>query len=50
MVIYVHYANIHSKMDKISPDLDVIGTSAMQNVLIITRILTWAETSNTSVQ
>ena len=43
MEISVHYANMLSRMDRILQHSDVTGISAMQNVLIITKILKWVE-------
>ena len=50
MGMFAHYANIHSKMDRMLQHSDVIDIDAMQNVLIITRILTWEETDYTYAQ
>ena len=45
-----HYANMFWKMIKISQHSDATGISAIQNVLIITRILIWEETAYTYAQ
>jgi hypothetical protein len=50
MEIYAHFANMLLKMDRILQHSDVTGISAMQNVLIITRILIWVETGYTFAQ
>ena len=50
MEIYAHFANMLLKMVQMLQHSDVTGIDAMQNVLIITRILTWVETDNTFAQ
>ena len=50
MEISAHYANMLLKMDRMLQHSDVIDIDAMQNVLIITRILTWEETDYTYAQ
>jgi hypothetical protein len=50
MEIYAHFANMPLKMVQMLQHSDVTGIGAMQNVLIITRILTWVETDNTFAQ
>ena len=50
MEIYAHFVNMLLKMDRILQHSDVTGISAMQNVLIITRILIWVETDYTYAQ
>jgi len=47
---FAHYANIHSKMGRMSPDLDAIGIGVIKNALIITRTLTWEEIDSTYAQ
>jgi hypothetical protein len=50
MVMFAHFVNMLLKMAKILQHSDVTGISATQNVLIITRILTWVETDYTYAQ
>ena len=50
MGISAHYANMPSKMDKMWQLLDVTGISAIQNVLIIIKTLTWEEIAYTYAQ
>ena len=50
MEIYAHFANMLLKMVQMLQHSDVTGIDAMQNVLIITRILIWVETDYTYAQ
>jgi hypothetical protein len=50
MEIYAHFANMLLKMVQMLQHSDVTGIGVMQNVLIITRILTWVETDNIFAQ
>ena len=50
MEMFVHFANMLLQMVKMLQHSDVTGIGAMQNVLTITRILTWGETDCTYVQ
>ena len=50
MEISAHYASMLLKMIKMSQHSDATGISAIQNVLIITRILIWEETYYTYAQ
>ena len=50
MEIYAHFANMLLKMVQMLQHSDVTGIGAMQNVLIITRILTWEEAEYTYAQ
>jgi len=50
MEMFVHFVNMLLRMVKMLQHSDVTDIGAMQNVLIITRILTWGETDYTSVQ
>ena len=50
MEISAHYASMLLKMIKMSQHSDATGISAIQNVLIITRILKWVETDYTYAQ
>ena len=50
MVMFVHFVNMLLKMVKMLHHSDVTGIGAMQNVLIITRILIWVETDYTFAQ
>ena len=45
-----HYASMLLKTIKMSQHSDATGISAIQNALIITRILTWEETDCTYAQ
>ena len=50
MEMFVHFVNMHLQLVKMLQHSDVTGIGAMQNVLTITRILTWVETDYTYVQ
>ena len=50
MEMFVHFVNMLLRMVKMLQHSDVTGIGAMQNVLTITRILTWVETDYTYVQ
>ena len=50
MEMFVHFVNMLLRMVKMLQHSDVTGIGAMQNVLTITRILTWGETDCTYVQ
>ena len=45
-----HYASMLLRMIRMSQHSDATGISAIQNALIITRILTWVETDYTYAQ
>ena len=45
-----HYANMLLKTIRMSLHSDATGINAIQNALIITRILTWEETDYTYAQ
>ena len=50
MEMFVHFVNMHLQLVKMLQHSDVTGIDAMQNVLTITRTLTWEETDCTYVQ
>ena len=50
MEMFVHFVNMLLRMVKMLQHSDVTGIGVMQNVLSITRILTWGEIDYTSVQ
>ena len=50
MGISAHYASMLLKIDRMLQHSDVIDIDVMQNVLIITRILTWEEAEYTYAQ
>ena len=50
MEMFVHFVNMLLLMVKMLQHSDVTGIGAMQNVLEITRILTWVEADYTYVQ
>ena len=50
MEMFVHFVNMLLLMVKMLQHSDVTGIGATQNVLTITRILTWGETDCTYVQ
>ena len=45
-----HYANMLLEMIRMSQHSDATGISAIQNVLITIKILTWVETNYTYAQ
>ena len=50
MEMFVHFVSMLLLMVKMLQHSDVTGIGATQNVLTITRILTWGETDYTYVQ